>query len=591
MKKRFHSTISAGKFAAARAGYELHATESSMSFARPKISKWIFTLSLVVALAAFLGWMVMRQPKLNQRIYRIGFDNQPPQHFLTSDGKPTGLAVDLIGEAARRRGIRLQWQLEPESAEAALKCKKVDLWPMMTITPERRGVVYITDPYRENVVCLIVRSESPYKRLEDLRNSAISYDGTPIDLRLLHSRLPGARFSVIDPPKDRLEAVCQQRVDAAHFDEYTAITTLLDGVACGGQGLRFIEVPELSGRLGVGSTFEARPAADAIRKEIGDMAADGTLAEIAARWRSFSGRNLELADELIHAQLRERWLIAGISAVVLLLFLTLWQAGRIRRAQVAMGEKNRELEVALARAREATELKSQFLANMSHEIRTPMNAILGMTALAMDTSDREEGQEYLQDVMSAAESLLSLLNDILDLSRIEAGKLTFDRVDFDPVDAARGVCSLLTGEARRKGLELDCRLPEPFPDRVRGDPARLRQALVNLVGNAIKFTEKGRVDLQVAVEADSDRSVSLRFRVTDTGIGIPEEAQQRIFESFGQADSSTTRKYGGTGLGLSISKQLIARMGGELRVESAPARGSTFWFILPFEKAHCATRD
>ena len=165
---------------------------------------WIIASSGLLIAAAALGWFEMRPPKLDRRIYRIGFDDQPPQHFIGKDGKPTGLAVDLIGEAARRSGVRLQWQLEPESAEAALKSKKVDLWPMMTITPERRGVVYITDPYRENVVCLIVRRESPFKRLEDLRNSAISYDGTPIDLRLLHSRLPDARFSVIDPPKERL---------------------------------------------------------------------------------------------------------------------------------------------------------------------------------------------------------------------------------------------------------------------------------------------------------------------------------------------------------------------------------------------------
>jgi signal transduction histidine kinase len=251
---------------------------------------------------------------------------------------------------------------------------------------------------------------------------------------------------------------------------------------------------------------------------------------------------------------------------------TLWQAAGIRRA--------------LASAREATEMKSQFLANMSHEIRTPMNAILGMTAIAMETPDREEQQEYLNDVMRSGESLLSLLNDILDFSKIEAGQLTFDLLDFDPMEVAQGVCSLLSEVARAKGLELLTRVPERAPGQVRGDPARLRQALVNLVGNAVKFTAKGSVELKVTVEAESERSLTLRFAVTDTGVGISEEAQRRIFESFVQADGSVSRKYGGTGLGLSISKQLIAKMGGELRVESAPGRGSTFWFVLPFEKAH-----
>jgi signal transduction histidine kinase len=222
---------------------------------------------------------------------------------------------------------------------------------------------------------------------------------------------------------------------------------------------------------------------------------------------------------------------------------------------------------------------------MSHEIRTPMNAILGMTALAMETSDREEQREFLNDVMHSGESLLSLLNDILDLSKIEAGKLAFELADFDLADVARGVCSLLTEQARAKRLELACQLPDPSLGLLRGDPARLRQALVNLVGNAIKFTEKGRVALEAAVETESDHALSVRIAVRDTGIGISKEAQRRIFESFVQADGSVTRKYGGTGLGLSISRELISRMGGELRVESSPGRGSTFWFVLPFQKA------
>ena len=532
---------------------------------------WIAAFGLALACAAVTFWLETRQPRLNQRTYRVGFDNEPPQHFLGKDGKPTGLAVELVNEAARRRGIHLQWVLRPESSEAALKSKQVDLWPMMTIRPERKGVVYITEPFREAAVALFARVESSYASLDDLRNSRIGYDGSPLDMQVLRSRVPHAALTVIEPTKERLEAVCQQRIDAAYFDEYTALTRLLDGFSCGGEGLRVIQVPELNSLLGLGATFEARPAADALREEIGYMAADGTLAKIGSHWRSFSGRNLEIANELAHAQVRERWLIAGIAGAVLLLLVTLWQAIGTRKA--------------LATAREATKLKSQFLANMSHEIRTPMNAILGMTSLAIDTSNREEQKEYLDDVLQSGESLLALLNDILDLSKIEAGKLTIERVDFDPAGVARDVCMLLEGEAQRKGLALTCQAAAGLPGPLRGDPVRLRQTLVNLVGNAIKFTERGYVDLRVASEPASDQRVHLRFAVTDTGIGISKDAQKRIFDSFVQADGSVTRKHGGTGLGLSISKELISKMGGELRLESVPGSGSTFWFVLPFEKS------
>jgi signal transduction histidine kinase len=542
-----------------------------MKFARLSSKvKWILALTCGLILATPLVWWEMRHLNAIQRIYRIGFSNQPPQHFPGKDGKPTGLVVELINEAARRRGIRLQWSMEPESSEAALKMNKVDLWPIMTIRPERKGVVYITDPYREDTICLLVRSTSAFTHLQDLGDARIAFDGEPLNVRLLHPHVPNAKLFVIESPKERVQAVCQQRVEAAYFDEYTAITTLLSGASCGQQGLRIIQAPELSGLLGVGATFEARPAADAIRAEIGSMAMDGTVDRIASRWSSLFTRNLAIANELARAKTREGWLVVGISGVGLLLLCTLWQAWRIRRA--------------LASAREATALKNQFLANMSHEIRTPMNAILGMTALATDTADREEQAEYLNDVMRAGESLLALLNDILDFSKIEAGQLTFEHVKFDPADVIREVCGLFTEGARTKGLTLTDQTAARLSFQVWGDPARLRQALVNLVGNAIKFTEMGRIDLEAAVDSESDQIIRICFAVKDTGIGISKEAQQRIFESFVQADGSVTRKYGGTGLGLSISTELISRMGGELRVDSAPGRGSTFWFILPFER-------
>jgi PAS domain S-box-containing protein len=254
-----------------------------------------------------------------------------------------------------------------------------------------------------------------------------------------------------------------------------------------------------------------------------------------------------------------------------------------RQAEM-LARQTDELAAARDAALDSARLKSQFLANMSHEIRTPMSGVLGMTHLLANTDLSEEQRDYVVTIRSSGEALLTILNDILDFSKIEAGKLRFETLDFNLGKTVEGTVRLLRPQTSAKGIELKSSIAAGVPAWVRGDPGRLRQILFNLIGNAIKFTDRGQVEVSVAVEDATSESVGLRFAVRDTGMGINPEARKNLFHPFVQADGSTSRKHGGTGLGLAISQQLANRMGGEIGCESVPGEGSLFWFTVKLGK-------
>jgi ABC-type amino acid transport substrate-binding protein/DNA-binding response OmpR family regulator len=499
-------------------------------------------------------------------VLRLGIDRDwEPFEYLSSEGEHQGITAEFMERIQGMVGLKMIPQTGLSWAEVMDKARKgeIDLLSALTPSPERREYLNFTKPYLRFPLMVFTRHDAPLiTGIEDLGQARVAVERDYITQQYLEKDHPYLQLILMDTTSEALHALSTGKVDA-YVGNLTLGSYLIDKLGLG--NLKVGAPTVYTNNLAIGVRKDWPELIPILNKALDAIDENERR---AIRQDSLAIRyDVEVDYTLL-------WrVVAG--AVVLLLLTLLWVA-QTRRQKAA-------LAVAKAEAEQANRFKSYFLANMSHEIRTPMNAIMGFSYLALLTELDKRQFHYLNKIHISAQALLGVINDILDFSRIEAGKLEVAETSFSLDEVYEKLASLTMMKAEEKGLRLRFDRNPEVPDSLIGDPLRLGQVLLNLVGNAIKFTERGEVLVSIELERLEQDSAWLCFSVSDTGIGIEAEQISRLFDPFTQLDDSTTRRYGGSGLGLSICQHLVQLMGGEIKVQSALGKGSTFSFRLPFE--------
>lgn len=514
--------------------------------------------------------------------FRIGYEGSPPYQLLDANGGPTGPALELIQEAARRTKVRLRWVRVDSGPDEAFRRDRVDLWPLVAITGERRAKYYIGQPWRTGRTWLVTKGKAQQDPARLPVGSVASLGMGAMVRQLVPERYRQLRFRPSASSVDALAELCAGTVDVAFLQDSSADLPIKVPPPCQTVALRFSAVPQAEKGYGIAASYQtrgAREAADLLRGAMVGMSDDGTIATVYFRWFGNTSKEVYAVNRLLESESQTAYAQFAVGILVLLTGSLLLQSWRLR------AERNRA-ELASSSATRASRAKSEFLSHMSHEIRTPLHGVIGSVELLQQTPLSAEQRQLVDTLTKAASLLLGTINSILDFNKIESGRMRYEAAVFSPGKLMTDIASVFSYQATRKRLQLRTEIDKSLPAAVVGDPLRLREVIVNLLGNALKFTERGEVVVRAWWQPAGRLGACARLyvEVKDTGNGVDSRFVESIFAPFEQGDLSTTRRYGGTGLGLAIAKKLVEGMAGEIECESVLGAGTTFRFFVRVEE-------